>query len=95
MDLNDIKKIQERMARKRQNAERVTRNLDELITEAQKIDESKKKKKTAEEKAQEELQAMLEYDNLTPQEEEEKPKYTTNYIHDPNREWDVKIGDKI
>ena len=93
MDLNDIKKIQERMARKRESAERATRNLDELITEAQKIDE-KKKKKTAEEKAQEELQAMLEYETLTPK-EEEKPKYTTNYIHDPNREWDVRIGDKI
>jgi len=34
MDLNDIKKIQERMARKRESAERATRNLDELIAEA-------------------------------------------------------------
>lgn len=82
------------MARKRESAERATRNLDELIIEAQKIDESKKKRKTAEEKAKEELQAMLEYSSLTPK-EEEKPKYTTNYVHNPNREWDVRIGDKI
>ena len=94
MDLNDIKKIQERMAKKRETAEKATRSLDELVIEAQKIDE-KKKKKIAEEKAQEELQAMLEYAELTPQEEDKKPVYETNYVHDPNREWDVRIGDKI
>lgn len=80
------------MAKKREVAEKATRSLDELISEAQKID---KKKKTAEEKAQEELQAMLEYSSLTPQEEDKKPVYETNYIHDPNKEWDVRIGDKI
>jgi hypothetical protein len=38
---------------------------------------------------------MLEYSSLTPQEEDKKPVYETNYIHDPNKEWDVRIGDKI
>jgi len=34
MDLNDIKKIQERMAKKRETAEKATRSLDELVIEA-------------------------------------------------------------
>lgn len=95
MDLNDIRKIQERMAKKRQQTEKVSRNLDELIAEAQAIDKSKRKKKvSAEEKAKQELQAIIEYEQLKPEEEEVKSKYEV-VQHDPEKEWDVKIGDKI
>lgn len=94
MDLNDIRKIQERMARQRKQQEKATRSLEELVTEAQAIDQAKNKKKlTEEEKAKQELQAMLQYEALKP-DEENKPRYAT-IVHDPNKEWDVKIGDKI
>ena len=84
------------MAKKRQQSEKVTRSMDELIAEAQAIDaaKQKKQKKTAEQKAQEQLEAMLAYEQHQPEEQEPKQKYE-QIDHDPAKKWDVKIGDKV
>lgn len=101
MTLDDIRKIQERINQKKQQPKKVREeiDMDAFMAETKALDEKRKYKRTtpeqrAENKKQEELKAMLEYQEKKPDEEQPKQKYE-GVIHDPSKEWDVKIGDKI
>lgn len=98
MDINTIRKVQEYLARKNQQ-QTIThaRSIDELTAEAQAIDASKKYKRkslTKEQKAEQELKLMQQYDALVKDIDDDKPKYTT-IEKKPDQKWDVTINDKI
>lgn len=87
MTREDLKKIASQIAKDKQ-AKKQGRPIQEIIEEAKKIDKSKKRKApTKEEKAQQELEAMLNYKESPKEDVEIKPK--------KDDEWDVKIGDPI
>lgn len=70
-------------------------HLEDLINEAKRLDAEKEKKiKTKREKEEEQLLAILNYENKTPKEEKKSLQFE-EIVHDPNKKWDVTLKDPI
>ena len=70
-------------------------HLEDLIKEAKRLDAEKEKKiKTKREKEEEQLLAILNYENKTPKEEKKSLQFE-EIVHDPNKKWDVTLKDPI
>lgn len=102
MDREALKRIQDFV--KRQNRQKKdelpSKTIDEMIEDAKKLDEKRaraRKTKTKQEIASEELEYMQrEFDNAPVEVTEEENKIVYNTIeHDPDKLWDVPLGEKI
>ena len=71
------------------------KNLQDLIDEAKRLDEAREKKtKSRQQKKEEEALAILEYESRTPEIKPEPQKFK-QLEHNPDKEWDVTLQDKI
>lgn len=102
MDREALKRIQDFVKRqsRQKKDELPSKTIDEMIEDAKKLDEKRaraRKTKTKQEIASEELEYMQrEFDNAPVEVTEEENKIVYDTIeHDPDKLWDVPLGQKI